>query len=333
MKVLMIGGTGLISVGIVKHLLARGAEVAMLNRGQRENRLPVEVRQITGDRNDVAMLQKAAKEGKYDVVIDMICFTPEQAKGDVAAFAGRCGHFIFCSTVCTYGVKVPPNVLVDETFAQEPISEYGKNKLACERMFLEAHGSGKMNVTIVRPSCTYGPGGRLIDNLEFDPPTWDRIEKDLPVLCSGDGLGLWVATHRDDVGKLFAYGALNPKTYGQSYNATRDLNYTWRDHYREAAKALGKEVRVLFMPAQWIIGHDPKRFSLLREITQFHGAYSSEKAKHDVPEFRCAVGFEEGARQTLQEIKRRGVWRGGSDELYQRMVDKALKLGVEPVIV
>src|SRR4051794_35409829 len=108
-------------------------------------------------------------------------------------------------------------------------------------------------------------------------------------------LGLWVATHRDGVGKLFAYATLNPKTYGQSYNATRDENFTWRDFYREAAQSLCRAPRVMFMPASWIVAHDPQRFGLLREITQFHGAYSSEKAKRDVPEFRCEIDFARGA--------------------------------------
>ena len=35
-----------------------------------------------------------------------------------------------------------------------------------------------------------------------------------------------------------AYAALNPSTYGQCYNATRDRNFTWRDFYREAAEAM-----------------------------------------------------------------------------------------------
>src|SRR6185436_10019881 len=108
-------------------------------------------------------------------------------------------------------VKVPPHVLVDETFPQEPISEYGRNKVACEKVFAKAQASGDMNVTLVRPSHTYGPGNPLIDNLEPNPTSWDRIERGLPVLCSGDGLGLWVSTHRDDCGKLFAYASENPK--------------------------------------------------------------------------------------------------------------------------
>src|SRR5690349_911926 len=125
MNVLLIGGTGLISVGIVKHLRARGAKVAMFNRGKRENVLERDIHIINGDRNDLASLKQCVDGKTWDVVIDMICFTPEQAEASATVFAGKCRQFIFCSTVCTYGVKVPPHVLVDETFPQEPISTYG----------------------------------------------------------------------------------------------------------------------------------------------------------------------------------------------------------------
>jgi nucleoside-diphosphate-sugar epimerase len=332
---LIVGGTGLISTGIVKHLLDRNAAITMANRGKRENRLaPGNVEQITCDRNEFESFERCFASRRFDVVIDMICYTPQQAESDIRAFAGRCEQFIFCSTVCTYGVKIPPAVLVDESFSQEPISEYGRNKLLCEQIFLRAHEDKQLKTTIVRPSCTYGPGGNLIDNVEFRPVAWDRIERGLPVLCSGDGLGLWVDTHRDDCGKFFAYACLNPKTYGQSYNATRDRNCMWRDHYCEAAEALGRKASVIFMPAAWIIKHDPQRFGLLREITQFHGAYSSEKAKRDVPEFRCEIEYAQGAAETLEDLRRRGQWRDSRDDaLYQMMVDKALAVGVEAMEV
>ena len=39
LNALIIGGTGLISTGIVKHLVARGAQVTIYNRGQRDHAL------------------------------------------------------------------------------------------------------------------------------------------------------------------------------------------------------------------------------------------------------------------------------------------------------
>jgi nucleoside-diphosphate-sugar epimerase len=332
MNVLIIGGTGLISRGIVKHLLARGAEVTVFNRAQREDTLPPEVKRLRGDRNQLHDFEQIFHTPRFDVVIDMVCFGPEQAAAAVSAFSGRCQQFIFCSTVCTYGTKIPPQVLVDESFPQEPISEYGRNKLTCEQIFRLAHEDGNFQLTIIRPSSTYGPGAPLIDNLEPNAVAWDRIEHGQPVLCAGDGLGLWQSTHRDDCGKLFAYAALNSKTYGQAYNATRDEVLTWRDYYRQAAAALGKPAQLVFMPAAWIVRRDPQRFGLLHEITQFHGAYNSAKARRDVPEFRCEIDLTHGAAETFADLRRRNAWRDSrTDSLYQQMIDEALATGVSPV--
>jgi nucleoside-diphosphate-sugar epimerase len=285
---------------------------------------------LTGDRDDqAAFLALAAR--RFDAVIDMICFTPLQAEQTVRTFAGRVAHAVFCSTCCTYTVDVPPHVLVRESDPQRPVSTYGKNKLRCEEIFLAASAEGALPSTIVRPSTTYGPGSFLIDQLEFDTPAWGRIERGLPVLAAGDGLGLWQATHRRDVGKLFAGVLGESRTLGQSYNATGEGVITWRDYYRTVAGALGQRARVIFMPAGWIVRHAPERLGLLADTTRFHGAYDSSKARAHVPGFRCTTELGVGAAETIADIKRRGVFRDGRDDaLYDAMVEQALAAGAEP---
>ena len=338
-RVLILGGTGLISVGIIKHLLARAggaADVTCFNRGKSDAKddgpLPAAVKQLHGDRDTPGALERAVGDARFDAVIDMICFSPEQARATADLCRGRTPHLLFCSTVCTYGVDVPPNVVVDETFPQNPISGYGRNKVACEQLLTDAGRRDGYAVTIVRPSCTYGEGAPLIDNLEGNGSAWGRVRRDLPVLCAGDGRGLWNATHRDDVGKLFAGAVGNDRTHGRAYNATTQRVFTWNDFYREAAAHFGKRPRVLYMPAEWIAAHDPKRFGLLKEITQYHGAYTSARAMADVPEFRCEIGFEEGASRTLSNLERRGALNGtGDDPVYDQMIEKATAAGVEAV--
>ncbi len=330
MKVLIVGGTGLISTGIVEQLLPRGVEITLFNRQQRPSRLAQQLPVIVGDRNVPAQFEQRLLRERFDVVIDMICFSPEQAEASVRAFAGRTEQLIFCSTVCSYGVDIPGQVLIDETFPQTPISGYGKNKVTCEQTFLRAQAEGHFKTTIIRPSNTYGPGGSLIDQMEFDSTVWDRVEHGLPVLLAGDGVALWQSTHRSDVGKLFAYACLNPKTYGEAFNATRDHVFTWRDYYRQAAQALGTQAEVVLAPAGWILAKNAERFAFLRDVTRYHGAYSSEKAKLAVPEFRCEVDFVDGARQTIQDMKKRGVWRRHQDDAeYSALVQRALELGFE----
>ncbi len=238
---------------------------------------------------------------------------------------------MFCSTVCSYGTGSPPTVLIDESFPQEPISVYGRDKLGCEQTFLAAHAAGKFATTLVRPSHTYGPGAPVIDNLEFDAVAWDRVERGLPVLCAGDGLGQWVSTHRDDCGKLFAHAALRPATYGKAYNATRPQHTTWTQYYRQVSAALGKEAKLIFMPRDWIVRRDPARFGLLKEITGFPGAYDSSAARRDVPEFVCEIDLTSGAAETFADQRRRGKWKDSrEDAAYQAMVEEAIALGQEP---
>jgi nucleoside-diphosphate-sugar epimerase len=330
LNALIVGGTGLISTGITKQLLALGAKVTMYNRGLRQAVLPEGVRQIVGDRDDRKAFVQAFEQKRFDVVFDMICFTAEQAEDSVRAFRGRCEQFVFCSSAVTYGTKVPPHVLVDERCPLQPACHYGRSKVACELEFRRAAEDGAFKVTIARLGHTYGPGSAMDDQQESDSGTWDRVVRGLPVLVAGDGLGLWQPTHRDDCGLFFAHAALNPRTYGEAYNVTRDEVFTWRDYYREVARALDTRAKVIFVPARWLIAQDPERFTFLAEISQFHNAYSSDKAKADVPEFRARIGLEAGARETFADMRARGAWRDSrQDVAYQRIVERALALGFE----
>ena len=70
------------------------------------------------------------------------------------------------------------------------------------------------------------------------------------------------------------------------------------------------------------------RASFLAEVSQFHAAYSSAKAKAAVPEFRATIELEAGARATFADIRRRGAWvDSSSDRAYQELVEQASRLG------
>ena len=334
MNVLILGGTGLISVGIVKHLLTRGARVCCLNRGQTPAKdvrpLPDDVEQVHADRNDVPATLAAVDGRHFDATIDMCAFTLEQ--GDAGLALARhvsSGHHLFCSTVCTYGVKIPPDVVIDETLPQQPISDYGRNKLTIERRLLDQND---VPVTVVRPSHTYGEGAAMIDQLEYDPPTWGRMLAGRPVLIADGGLGLWNSTHRDDVGALFAYAAGREATFGKAYNATIERTFTWRDLYRKAADALGVDrPEVYSLPADWLIKRGGGRFVGLAEIFRFHGPYTSRLARQDVPEFDPQISFRDGAERTFDHLRATDSLKLDDDGLTDRIIEQARGFGVQPL--
>lgn len=328
MKALVLGGTGLVSTGIVRQLLARGVHVAVFNRGQRASTAGDGVRWIRGDRADTSAFVQTMERERFDVVYDMICYTADHAETSARAFAGRCEQFVLCSSAVVYGGKLPPGVLVDEQAPLEPTSHWGRSKLLCEQRLMGAAADGAFKLTIARLGHTYGPGDAMNDQQDNDGIAWDRVVRGQPVFCTGDGLGLWQSTHRDDAAKFFAGAAMAPQTYGQIFNVMRDEILTWRDYYREVACALDTRARLIFVPASWLIAQDPERFRFLREVSQFHTAYSTAKARAAVPAFRATTGLEAGARETFADLRRRGVWADStSDTAYQAMVDRALALG------
>lgn len=120
----------------------------------------------------------------------------------------------------------------------------------------------------------------------------------------------------------------NEKTYGQAYNLTRAEHVTWRQYLQQVARALGEQARLVFLPAAAIVRGDEKRFGLLKDITQYHGAYDSQKAETDIPEFHAEIGLVEGASQTLMDVKRRNAWKDSEgDKVYEELVALGEKLG------
>ena len=101
-RVLVIGGTGNISSGVVGALLERNHQVVLFNRGQRRDPLP-DVQVIHGDRRDREDFERRLGAEKFDAVIDMISFDAGDATSSLRAFRGRVDHFVHCYTVMTYG--------------------------------------------------------------------------------------------------------------------------------------------------------------------------------------------------------------------------------------
>ena len=64
MRVLIIGGTGLISTAITRALIKRGDDVTLYNRGQTETDIPEGYSTIIGNRKDYAAFDEPAIYGE-----------------------------------------------------------------------------------------------------------------------------------------------------------------------------------------------------------------------------------------------------------------------------
>ena len=151
MKIGIVGGTGNISQAIVRVLLEQGHEIVCFNRGQTTS-APGGVRVIQGDRWNREDFERKMQAEKFDAAIDMICFSAKDAASSVRAFRGV-GWFVQTSTTCTYGIQYDffPS---DETHPLRPNTDYGRNKVAADNVYLAAYHQEQFPAIIIKPSTT-----------------------------------------------------------------------------------------------------------------------------------------------------------------------------------
>jgi nucleoside-diphosphate-sugar epimerase len=300
MKLLIVGGTGLISTAMTREFLARGDSVTLFNRGKTPQRFPSGVKSIQGDRNDFsAFEQQVIESGPFDCVIDMICFTPEQAESDIRAFEGRTGHLIFCSTVNVY--TKPAHVYpVKEDFPRFPIDDdYGTKKVQCEDLFLQAYRRGNLAVSILRPGPTYGEGGVIIHSAGWSTTYLDRIRKGKAIIVHGDGTSLWDPCHVDDVGHAFVSAACNPAAFGKAYNTTGEEIITWNQYHQKVAEALEAPApRLVHIPTDLLVRLSRKRYWISYNNFQGNNVFDNQAAMQDI-DFRYTVPWVDGVRRTV----------------------------------
>lgn len=299
MRVLVIGGTGLLSTAIVERLLSEGHTPVLFNRGQSPSRLRQPVETVHGDRTDFQAFARTIKNLQFDAVIDMITFDAATATHAVQVFAGRVKHYVFCSTVCVYGGilhKIPAN----ESEPHKPSGDYGRGKSEAEAVFLRAHTESGFPVTMMRPAHCYGEGGALLSIFGYDPTLVPRIRNQRPILVAGDGFGLWHPVYIGDIAKGFVGCLGRAQTIGKAYNIVGDEVLDWRTFHEIQGKALGKQVEIACMTTEQILAVLPPETGwMLKEIFQYHAAFTNDRLKSDVPEFTDLLSYEEGVRRTV----------------------------------
>lgn len=330
MKVLILGGTGLISTAITREFLLRGDDITLFNRGKTVSRVSNKPKTIVGDRNHYAAFEEQMRQADtFDCVIDMICFTKEQAESDIRAFRGRVGHFIFCSTVNVY-TKPAPSYPIREDFPRIPINDdYGTKKVQCEEEFLKAGADGVFPVTILRPAQTYGEGGVIIHTMGWSTSYIDRIRKGKPIIVHGDGNSLWNPCHVDDVGHAFVHAAGNPRTYGKAYHTTGEEVITWNQYHQKVAQALSApSPRIVHIPTDLLFNISPERFQITYNNFQGNNVFDNSAAIQDL-DFRYTVSWVDGVRRTVAWLDENNRIEDSDTDNYEDRIISAWEEGTK----
>ncbi|OAN39193.1 NAD-dependent epimerase/dehydratase family protein [Microbacterium sp. H83] len=295
--VLFIGGTGIISSAASALAAERGMEVTLLNRGQ-SRRAPAEgVEVLTADVSDAAAVDAALAGREFDVVADMIAFTPDQVQRDIDRFEGRTGQYVFISSASAYQKPVSRLPITESTPLRNPFWQYSRDKIACEDLLAAAYRERGFPVTVLRPSHTYD---------EWTIPAFggwtaiDRIRRGQEIVVHGDGTSLWTLTHSRDFAVGFVGLLGNPLAVGDTFQITGDFVYTWNEIYGILGRAAGAEPRIRYATSAAIEALAPDHAGQLTGDMAHSVVFDNTKIRRLVPDFAPVVPLHIAAREIIE---------------------------------
>jgi nucleoside-diphosphate-sugar epimerase len=296
MKVLFIGGTGVISSACSHLAVEQGIELYLLNRGETSRPIPPHAHLLHADIRDKTAVQSALAGQTFDVVVDWIAYTPNHIESDLELFRERTAQYIFISSASAY--QTPPASLpvTESTILDNPFWEYSRGKIACEQRLVRAYRDEKFPVTIVRPSHTYD---QTMLPVRGGYTLIDRMRKGKKVLVHGDGTSLWTLTHHRDFARGFVGLLGHPGAIGEAFHITSDEILTWNQIYQILARSAGAEAQMVHAPSELIAAFDPDwGASLLGDKSQSM-IFDNTKIKRLVPDFVATTPFVRGAEEII----------------------------------
>ena len=314
MRVLILGGSGLISTESTRALLERGHDTFALTRGKTPFRVSEtagrSVTPVVGNRDDKDALKRILADVNPDAVIDYFCFRPQQMRDLLDVRNRGLKHLVFISTVCALGGPLAEHPAGSQTECR-PISEYGRNKKELEQIVLEASAKGIVAGTNIRPSSTDGPGAWLSGNLWCRDGTFFKLLKaGRPIIVCAGGVLCHHGSTRD-VGRAIAFSVGREACFGRTYNCVGDECVTQAEWTRRSALGIGiANPNIVELPADFLCQRlkDWKGIGFCKDIWRYHGIFDTSPLKRDIPEWRPEQPLAETSRLTWEWGVASGKW-------------------------
>jgi nucleoside-diphosphate-sugar epimerase len=300
MRVLFIGGTGIISTASTVLAASRGIDLTLLSRGQHTAGVPEHVRTLVADINDPTLVEKLQRES-FDAVVDWIAFTPADIERDLKLFRGRTRQYIFISSTSAYQKPQTHYLVTESTPLANPYWDYSRNKIACEERLMQAYREDGFPVTIVRPSLTYGETlvPLVLNSWQKSYTAVDRMLRGQKLIVPGDGSSLWVITHNTDFAKGLVGLLGHSQAIGHAFHITSDEVMTWDQLFRVVGAALGVEPKLVHIPSDFVAACIPEKTGTLIGDKSVSVVFDNSKIKRFVPGFCATTSFAEGVQKSL----------------------------------
>lgn len=257
MRYFITGGAGFLGINLVRHLLAKGDEVASFDVAPFDYPEKDRVRAVTGDIRDKEKLTQAMKG--CDVVVHTAAALPLYKKEDIfstdiqgtrnvleAAEALGITRVVHISSTAVYGI--PDHHPIYETDRLHGVGPYGEAKIKAEEVCLEFRKRG-MVVPILRPKSFVGPERLGVFALLYD---WAKDGKNFPMI--GNGKNRYQLLDVEDLCEAIYLASTKPSEIANdTFNIGAKEFRTMREDYQAVLDTAGFKKRVIGFPASPMI--------------------------------------------------------------------------------
>ena len=266
-KSLVTGGAGFIGSHVVKHCLALGHEVVVLDdlSGGFEDHIPDGAQFVKGSVVDHDLITDLFNEHRFDYVYHLAAYAAEGLShfirrfnyntnlvGSINLINESVKHkvkcFVFTSSIAVYGKGQLP---MTEALVPQPEDPYGVSKYAVEMDLKAAHEMFGLNYVVFRPHNVYGENQNIGDKYRNVIGIFmNQIMQGKSMTIFGDGTQTRAFSFIDDVAIPIAKCVNIPASYNEVFNIGADKPYTVNELATVVCEEFGVEPKISYLSAR-----------------------------------------------------------------------------------
>jgi UDP-glucose 4-epimerase len=324
-NVLVTGGAGFIGSHVVKHCLAMGYEVVVLDdlSGGFEDHIPDGALFVQGSVTDHELVTDLFNQHRFTYVYHLAAYAAEGLShfirrynyntnliGSINLINESVKHkvkcFVFTSSIAVYGKGQLP---MTEEMTPVPEDPYGVSKYAVELDLRSAHEMFGLNYVVFRPHNVYGTNQNIGDKYRNVIGIFmNQIMQGKQLTVFGDGTQTRAFSYIDDVAIPIAKCVNIPASYNEVFNIGADKPYTVNELTKVVSKEFGVEPNVKHLNARNEVQH----------------AYSDHAKAHRIFGAPTGISLEEGISRMAAWAKKVGSRQGqefGNIEITEKLPD------------
>ncbi len=285
-KSLVTGGAGFIGSHVVKHCLALGHEVVVLDdlSGGFEDHIPEGALFIQGSVTDHELVTELFDQHRFDYVYHLAAYAAEGLSHFIRRYnyntnliasvnlinesvKHKIKCFVFTSSIAVYGKGQLP---MTEEMVPQPEDPYGVSKYAVELDLRAAHEMFGLNYIVFRPHNVYGENQNIGDKYRNVIGIFmNQIMQGKSMTIFGDGTQTRAFSYIDDVAIPIAKCVNVPASYNQVFNIGADKPYTVNELATVVCEEFGVEPKITHLSARNEVLH------AYSDHTKAHGTFGS----------------------------------------------------------